>query len=73
MVYRRRGENSEWHFDSRCPQWPVLGCIQVESLKPEQGERICAECIKLGLRTLPAETSALVEYGKLLPFKKDAS
>jgi len=49
------------HFDSGCPQWPVLGCIEVESLKSQEGERICAECIKLGLRTSPAETSALVQ------------
>jgi len=61
MVYRRCGEDSEWHFDSQCPYWPVLGCIEVEYLKPQEGERICAECIKLGLRTLPAEVSHLIQ------------
>jgi hypothetical protein len=61
MIYRRRAEDSEWHFNSKCPHWPVLGCIEIEYLKPAEGERICAECIKLGLRTSPAETSYLVQ------------
>jgi hypothetical protein len=49
MVYRRRADalDSEWHFHSDCPNWPELGSIQIQFLKPNWGDRICAECIKL--------------------------
>jgi hypothetical protein len=58
MVHRRRVEHCEWHFHTECPCWPVLGCIEVEFRKPEEGERICFECIKLGLRTSPSEIAS---------------
>lgn len=48
MVYRRRidGRDSEWHFRSDCPNWPELGSVKIRFLRPDQDDRICAECSK---------------------------
>ena len=57
MVYRRRADalDSEWHFHSDCPNSPELGSIQIQFLKPNWGDRICAECIKLESDNFPQQ------------------
>ena len=63
MVYRRRegGVDSEWHFNCDCPHWPALGSVQIRFLRPDQRDRICAECIRLeersssGIRSNPKD------------------
>jgi hypothetical protein len=61
MLYRRRADalDSERHFHSDCPNWPELGSIQIQFLKPNWGDRICAECIKLESNNFPQQKSGV--------------
>ena len=46
-IYRRKAEEPRWHFDTRCKDWPGLGCKFVQSLQVPPQEQLCEDCEKL--------------------------
>jgi hypothetical protein len=44
--YRKRINESEWHFHTRCPKWPERVAYAQKSHR-DPGDRLCENCIKL--------------------------
>jgi hypothetical protein len=48
--FRRAGRRAEWHFDSRCPDWPT-GRFESSAATPPAAE-FCQKCVELVTRKI---------------------
>ena len=56
-IYRRslKPLNWDWHFKPQCPHWPQTDFFQADYVDPENGDKICRDCMKIDSQNTRSE------------------